>query len=44
MAAFSGLYPTLITPFTAYGAVDEPALRDHVEFMLEGGSDGFCAG
>lgn len=44
MPAFRGLYPPLITPFTATGAVDEPALRDHVEFMLEGGSDGFCAG
>ena len=41
---FRGLYPPLITPFTADGDIDEPALRDHVEFMLAGGSDGFCAG
>ena len=44
MTVFRGLYPPLITPFTASGAVDGPALCDHVEFMLEGGSDGFCAG
>lgn len=44
MPTFRGLYPPLITPFTAAGDVDEPALRDHVEFMLAGGSDGFCAG
>jgi 4-hydroxy-tetrahydrodipicolinate synthase len=44
MPTFRGLYPPLITPFTAAGGVDEPALRDHVEFMLAGGSDGFCAG
>lgn len=44
MSAFRGLYPPLITPFTAAGAIDEAGLRDHVEFMLEGGSDGFCAG
>jgi len=44
MPVFRGLYPPLITPFTADGGVDEPALRDHVDFMLAGGSDGFCAG
>jgi 4-hydroxy-tetrahydrodipicolinate synthase len=44
MSAFRGLYPPLITPFTAAGAIDEAGLRDHAEFMLEGGSDGFCAG
>ena len=44
MSAFRGLYPPLITRFTAAGAIDAAGLRDHVKFMLEGRSDGFCAG
>jgi len=44
MTVFRGLYPPLITPFDADGRVDEQALRDHVDFMIDGGVDGMCAG
>lgn len=44
MTAFRGLYPPLITPFDSAGNVDEKALRDHVDFVIEGGVDGMCAG
>jgi 4-hydroxy-tetrahydrodipicolinate synthase len=44
MAKFRGLYPPLITPFDEKGRLDEPALRDHVDFVIENGTDGFCAG
>jgi 4-hydroxy-tetrahydrodipicolinate synthase len=35
-----GVYVALVTPMTSRGEIDEPALRDHVEFVLEGGVDG----
>ena len=41
---FRGLYPPLITPFDKNGNVDEAGLRSHVDFMIENGADGFCAG
>jgi 4-hydroxy-tetrahydrodipicolinate synthase len=41
---FRGLYPPLITPFCEDGSLDEPALRAHVDFVIENGIDGFCAG
>ena len=41
---FRGLYPPLITPFTESGKLDEQGLRDHVDFMIEGGVDGMCGG
>ncbi len=44
MKVFRGLYPPLITPFDKNGAVDEQALREHVDFVIEQGADGFCAG
>lgn len=44
MTTFRGLYPPLITPFDRTGSVDEQALRDHVDFVIENGADGFCAG
>lgn len=44
MKTFRGLYPPLITPFDAAGRVDEAALRSHVDFVIENGADGFCAG
>lgn len=44
MSKFRGLFPPLVTPFDEEGRLDEPALRDHVDFMIENGSDGLCAG
>jgi 4-hydroxy-tetrahydrodipicolinate synthase len=44
MKTFRGLYPPLITPFDEHGDVDERALRDHVDFIIDNGADGFCAG
>ena len=44
MSKFRGLYPPLITPFDEEGRLDEQALRDHVDFVIENGTDGFCAG
>lgn len=44
MSKFRGLYPPLITPFDEEGRLDEKALRDHVDFVIENGTDGFCAG
>lgn len=41
---FRGFYPPLITPFDEEGRVNEAALRDHIDFMIENGADGFCAG
>jgi 4-hydroxy-tetrahydrodipicolinate synthase len=32
--------PALLTPFEDAGAVDRAALRDHLEFVIEGGVDG----
>jgi 4-hydroxy-tetrahydrodipicolinate synthase len=44
MTTFRGLYPPLITTFDDDGNFDEPRMRDHVDFMIEGGSDGMCVG
>ena len=35
MSKFRGLYPPLITPFDEEGRLDEEALRDHVDFVIE---------
>ena len=43
-STFRGLYPPLITPFDADGKVDEQGLRDHIDFMIDGGVDGMCGG
>jgi 4-hydroxy-tetrahydrodipicolinate synthase len=32
--------PALLTPFDAAGGIDRAALREHVEFVIEGGVDG----
>lgn len=44
MTEFRGLFPPLITTFDNAGNVDEARMRDHVDFMIDGGSDGMCAG
>jgi len=41
---FRGLYPPLITPFHADGSLNEQGLRDHVDFVIANGADGFCGG
>jgi len=37
---FTGAYTAIVTPFTKNGKVDEPRLRDLVEFQIDGGVDG----
>ncbi len=44
MKMFRGLFPPLITPFRPGGEIDESGLRDHVDFVIANGADGFCAG
>lgn len=44
MSVFRGMFPPLITTFDADGNFDERRMRDHVDFMIEGGSDGLCCG
>ncbi len=44
MTVFRGLYPPLITPFHADGSLNEQGLRDHIDFMIDGGVDGMCGG
>ncbi len=44
MTEFRGLFPPLITPFDQHGRIDEQALRDHIDFMIDNGSDGLCGG
>jgi len=44
MNVFRGLFPPLITPFRADLSLNEQGLRDHVEFVIANGADGFCAG
>jgi len=41
---FRGLYPPLITPFHRDGSLNEQGLRDHVDFVIANGADGFCGG
>lgn len=40
MSLYEGLLTAIVTPFTAEGAVDEDALRRHVDAQIEGGVDG----
>ncbi len=40
MSRLRGMYPALITPFTADGTVDEAALRHVVAYHIEKGTDG----
>lgn len=44
MTVFRGLYPPLITTFDRDGQFDEGRMREHVDFVIEGGADGLCAG
>lgn len=44
MTIYRGLFPPLITPFDEQLRVDEQALRDHVDFVIDSGVDGMCAG
>ena len=44
MTVYRGLFPPLITPFDEQNRVDERALRDHVDFVIDSGVDGMCAG
>jgi 4-hydroxy-tetrahydrodipicolinate synthase len=44
MTVFRGLYPPLITPFNRDGSLNEQGLRDHIDFMIDGGVDGMCGG
>jgi dihydrodipicolinate synthase/N-acetylneuraminate lyase len=44
MTIFRGLYPPLITPFSADGSLNVQGLRDHIDFMIDGGVDGMCGG
>jgi 4-hydroxy-tetrahydrodipicolinate synthase len=44
MKVFRGLFPPLITTFDDQGNVDDRRMREHVDFMIAGGSDGLCAG
>jgi len=41
--AWGGLYPVLVTPFDAAGAVDEASLRRVVRFALDRGATGLTA-
>lgn len=38
----SGIVPPMVTPFTSADEVDERALRDEVEYLLDCGVDGLC--
>lgn len=40
----SGLYVAPVTPVDAVGRVDGPRLRALIEFLLDGGVEGFCLG
>lgn len=40
MSAFQGLLTAIVTPFTPEGAVDEDALRHHVDAQIAGGVQG----
>ncbi len=39
-ARFPGVYVAIITPFKTDGEVDYPRLREHIEYLLEGGVHG----
>ncbi len=40
MSVFQGLLTAIVTPFTAEGALDEAALRQHIDAQIDGGVDG----
>jgi 4-hydroxy-tetrahydrodipicolinate synthase len=40
MTALSGVFPVLITPFSADGSIDPSALQKLVDFVVEAGADG----
>lgn len=40
MARLRGMYPALVTPFTADGTLDEAALKHLVAFHIDAGTDG----
>ena len=44
MTEFRGVFPPLITTFDEQDNFNEQRMRDHVDFMIEGGSDGLCVG
>ena len=44
MKKLRGLFPPLITPFDKEGKLDETGMREHVDFVIENGADGFSAG
>ena len=44
MTSFSGIYPAMVTPFTASGHLDEEAVNRLVSFLIERGVDGFYVG
>jgi 4-hydroxy-tetrahydrodipicolinate synthase len=44
MRTFRGLFPPMITPFDDNLRLDEKRLREHVDFLIEGGVDGLCVG
>ena len=44
MKTFRGLFPPLITPFHPDGRLNEQGLRDHIDFVIANGADGFCGG
>lgn len=39
-AALGGIVPILVTPFDERGAIDEPSLRNEVDFVIEAGAHG----
>ncbi|GAB7079418.1 dihydrodipicolinate synthase family protein [Megalodesulfovibrio paquesii] len=40
MFVLEGIYPAMLTPFTEEGRINEPVLRDIVEFQITNGLDG----
>lgn len=44
MTKFRGLFPPLITTFDENGKYCESRMKDHIDFMIENGSDGVCIG
>ena len=41
MSQFRGLFPAMITPFTATGELNEEGLRTSLEFNIQAGAHGF---
>lgn len=44
MNSFGGIYPAIVTPFTASGHLDEEAVGKLASFLIERGVDGFYVG